>query len=326
MQAAGELPDKASCNILVEKLSKSGETWAISQVLQYMKENHIVLRYPVFIEAFKALKVAGESDLLLRQVNPHFAIESVSKDSDRTAAANQTDIHFTIDESLTLILLEKENLIAVDSLLAQIADRDIHLDSAIISTIIEVNSNRCRPNGALLAFEYGIKTSTIIPRKSYLALIGALIRSDMSAKVVKVVEEMIKAGHSVGIYLASVLIYKLGSAGKPKSAAKIFNLLPGDHKCSATYTALIGVYFSVGNFDKGLEVFKTMQRNGVLPSLGTYNVILAGLSRSTSRVSELEYFRKEKKRLQIHCHSQSQDISPIEEKICDLIFLGDVVS
>ena len=320
MQEAGEQPDKAACNILVEKLSKAGETRAMSQILQYMKENHIVLRYPVFIEAFQALKVSCESDLLLRQVNPHCALESVNKDSD----ADKADIHFTIDEGLILILLKKKNLVAIDSLLAQIADRSIHLDSAIISTIIEVNSDHCRPNGAWLAFEYNVKTGTIIPRKSYIALIGALIRSDMSPKVVKVVEEMIKAGHSVGIYLASVLIYKLGRAGKPKCAAKIFNLLPDDHKCTATYTALIGVYFSVGNFDKGLEVFKSMQRNGVLPSLGTYTVILAGLSRSCNRVSELEYFRKEKKRLQIHRHSQ--DIIPIEENICDLIFLGDVVS
>ncbi|PON85383.1 Tetratricopeptide-like helical domain containing protein [Trema orientale] len=321
MQEAGEPPDKAACNILVEKLSKSGETWALSQILQYMKENHIVLRYPVFVEAFQALKVAGESDLLLREANPHCTIESVCKDSGRTIAA---DIHSTIDEGLVLILLKKGNLIAVDGLLAQIADKNTRLGSELISTIIEVNSNHCRPEGALLAFEYSMKSGTIIARNSYLALIGALIRSNMCPKLVKVVEEMIKARHSVGPYLASVVIHKLGSAGKPKCAAKIFNLLPVDHKCTATYTALIGVYFSVGNFDKGLEVFKTMQRYRVRPSLGTYTVILAGFSRSGSRVSELEYFRKEKKRLQLH--GQSQDITPIEEKICDLIFLGDVVS
>ncbi|XP_062073552.1 pentatricopeptide repeat-containing protein At2g01390 isoform X2 [Humulus lupulus] len=154
MQEAGEQPDKAACNILVEKLSKSGETWVMSQILQYMKENHIVLRYPVFVKALQALKVAGESDLLLRQVNPHCSTEPVSKDLDRTRAA---DNHSTIDEWLILTLLEKENLIAVDSLLAQIADKNTQLDSAVISIIIEVNSSRCRPNGALLAFEYSAK-------------------------------------------------------------------------------------------------------------------------------------------------------------------------
>ncbi|KAF4358789.1 hypothetical protein F8388_022556 [Cannabis sativa] len=321
MQEAGEQPDKAACNILVEKLSKSGETWVMSQILQYMKENHIVLRYPVFSDALQALKVAGESDLLLRQVNPHCSTERVSKDFGRTRAA---EINSTIDEWLIFTLLEKENLIAVDSLLGQIDDKSTQLDSEIISTIIEVNSSRCRPAGALLAFEYSVKRGINITRNSYLALIGGLIRSEMSPKVVKVVQEMIKAGYSIGIYLASVIIYKLGSGGKPKCAAKLFSLLPIDHKCTATYTALIGVYFSVGNFDKGLEVYKNMQRNGIIPSLGTYNVILAGLSRSESRVSELEYFRKEKKRLQLQV--QSQDTIPIEKGICDLIFLGDAVT
>ncbi|XP_010096939.2 pentatricopeptide repeat-containing protein At2g01390 [Morus notabilis] len=321
MQEAEVQPDKAACNILVEKLSRSGETLAMSKIFNYMKENHIVLRYLVFVEASKALKAAGESDFLLTQVNPHCSIESASKDSGGTT---QADNPLTADEGLILILLKKENLVCADSLLAGIADKNTQLDPAIISTIIEVNCDQCRLSGALLAFDYSVKTGIIIPRNTYLTLIGALIRSSLFPKVVEAVEAMIKAGHLIGIYFASILLYKFGHARKPKYAARIFNLLPDGLKCTATYTALIGVYFSAGNFDKGLEIFKTMQRNGNFPSLGTYNVLIDGLSRS-GRVSELEDLWKEKKRFHAH-DGHSQDIKPFEEKICDLLFVRDVVS
>ena len=319
MQEAKVQPDKAACNILVEKMSKVGETLVMSQILEYMKENHIVLRYPVFVEALEVLKAAGESDHLLRQVNPHCSNESFSNDSGRTPEA---DLHFSIDEGLLLILLKKENLIAVDGLLAGITKKNISLHPLIVSTIIEVNCDRCRLDSALQAFGYSLKMGIILPRNSYLALLGALIRSNSFPKVVEVVDVMIKAGHSVGIYLASILMYKLGHAKKPKCAARVFNLLPHDHKCIATYTALIGAYLFVGNIDKGLEVYKEMQSKGVVPSLGTYNLLLTSLSRS-SRVCELEVLRKEKKRLQTHGHSW--DITPFEEKICDLIFVGDAM-
>lgn len=316
MQEAKVQPDKAACNILVRKLCESGETWAMTQILLFMKENHLVLRYPVFLEACEALKVAGESNYLLRQVNPHLSDESVSKDDDfRTTAS---DIHFTIDEGLILILLKRESLVAVDCLLAGISDKNINLDSSIISTIIKVNCDRCRPENALLAFEYSVQIGITIDRTSYLALIGALVRSELFTRVVDIVEEMNKAGHSLGIYAATILIYRLGNARRPSCAMKIFNLLPGDHKCTATYTALIGVYFSAGSVEKGLKIFKTMQRKGIVPSLGTYNVLLAGVSK-LGGVGEVEFYRKEMKRLQTDGHSQ--DMVPI--KICDLLFVGD---
>ncbi|KAH7514964.1 hypothetical protein FEM48_Zijuj11G0146100 [Ziziphus jujuba var. spinosa] len=321
MQEAGVQPDKAACNILIKKLCESGATWAMTQILQYMKENHIVLRYPVFLEACEILKVSGESDSLLRQVNPHFSNEPGSTDGDfgKTPAAAS----FTLDEGLILILLRKENLAAVNCLLAEIINKNIKLNSAIISTIIKVNCDHCRLHDALLAFEYSVKIGLIIERNSYLALVGALVRAKSFTKVMDVVEEMIRAGHSLGIYAATILIYRLGCARRPIFAMRIFNLFPDDHKCTATYTALIGAYFSAGAVDKGLKIFETMKGKGILPSLGTYNVLLSGLSKS-GRVNEVEIFRKEKKKLQIDGHPH--DIVPVDKKICDLLFVGDGIS
>nr|AAL58153.1 putative membrane-associated salt-inducible protein [Oryza sativa Japonica Group] len=56
MQEAGVEPDKALCNILVQKCSRAGETSVMTRILQYMKENFIVLRRPIFLEALEALK------------------------------------------------------------------------------------------------------------------------------------------------------------------------------------------------------------------------------------------------------------------------------
>lgn len=318
MQEAGVQPDKAACNILVKKLCDSGETWAMTQILQYMKESHIVLRYPIFLEACENFKVSGKSDSLLRQVNPHFSNESVSRDGDlgKTCA----DSRFTLDEGLMLILLRKENLAAVNCLLAEIINKNIKLDSAIISTIIKVNIDRCRPDDALLAFEYSVKIGLVIERNAYLALVGALVRAESFTKVGDVVEEMNRAGHSLGIYSATILIYRLGCAKRPTCAVRIFNLLSGDHKCTSTYTALIGAYFSAGAVDKGLKIFDTMKKKGILPSLGTYQLLLASLSKS-GRVDEFEIYRKEKKRLQTDGHPQ--DSIPIDKMICDLLFVGD---
>ncbi|KHN00154.1 Pentatricopeptide repeat-containing protein [Glycine soja] len=56
MQEAGAQPDKAACNILIQRCSKVGGTEFMTHILQYMKENRLVLRYPVFVEALEALK------------------------------------------------------------------------------------------------------------------------------------------------------------------------------------------------------------------------------------------------------------------------------
>ncbi|KAE9446012.1 hypothetical protein C3L33_22046, partial [Rhododendron williamsianum] len=255
MQEAGVQPDKATCNILVQKFCKTSETWPITHILRYMKENSLVLRYPAYMEALETLKMAEESDALLRQHD----------------------------------------------------DKNTQLDHRIISSIIELNSDHSRPNGALLAFEYSVKMGLRIGRPAYLALLGVFIRTNSFPKVVDVVEEMNRAGISLGTYLGSLLIYRLGCARKPASCAKIFDLLPDDQKNTATYTALIVAYFSSGKANKGLEVFTAMRNKGIDVALGTYNVLLAGLEKS-GRVQELEQFRKEKKN--VHADGNGQGMVP----------------
>ncbi|KAJ4829371.1 hypothetical protein Tsubulata_045720 [Turnera subulata] len=321
MQEAGVRPDKAACNILVDRCCKAGEIRRMMPILEYMKRNRIVLRYPVFMGALNTLQDAGESDALLRQVNPHFGAESIdNKDVFASVPADDDD---WLDRGLALLLLKKQSLLAIDQLLAGILNKNILLDSWIVSTIIEVNCDKYRPEGALLAFEYSSKMGIELERTAYLALIGILMRTRTFKKVVEIVQKMIEAGHPLGVYLGAVLIYKLGHIRQPTCAAEIFNLLPDDHKCSATYTALIGVYFCAGSAEKALKIYTDMKRKGIHPSLGTYNVLLAGLERS-GRVRETETLRKEKKFMMTnsHCRSSVQ----MEEKICDLLFAGDFVT
>ncbi|KAM1362147.1 hypothetical protein EV2_027909 [Malus domestica] len=66
-----------------------------------------------------------------------------------------------------------------------------------------------------------------------------------------------------------------------------------------------------------------MRGKGFCPILGTYNVLLTGL-RKCSRVHEAEMFRKEKKSMQ--ADGEFQNAVPIDQKICDFLFAGDVVS
>lgn len=315
-------PDKAACNILIERCSKVGGTVFITQILQYMKKNRLVLRYPIFVEALEALKIAGESDALLRQVNPHFYMDSSIRNKANDCIKISADSPTDIDKELLFVLIQKRNVVAIDHLLTGMMNKKITLNHNVISTIIEVNCDRCRPHGALLAFKYSMKMGISIDRTGYLALMGLLTRSNMLSKLVEIVEEMTRAGHSLGIYLASLLIYRFGCAKQPTFAMKIFNLLPENHKCTATYTAIISTYFSARRVNQALEIHKFMCRKGFCPVLGTYNVLIAGLERN-GRYSEAEFYRKAKKSL--HANSSSQEDIRIEEKICDLLFAVDVV-
>ncbi|KAA8547308.1 hypothetical protein F0562_003828 [Nyssa sinensis] len=246
---------------------------------------------------------------------------STRKETDDFSATT-TGIH-SIDKGLVSNFLIRKHFVAVDCLLAGMMDKNTQLDSGIISTIIEVNSAHSRPNGALLAFEYSVKLGITIERTAYLALVGVFLRANSFPKVVDIVENMVRAGISLGTHLTALLIYRLGCARKPGSAAKIFNLLSDDQKNTAAYTALIAAYFSSGNADKGLKVFVTMRGKGIPIALGTYSVLLAGLECS-GRVREAELHRKEKKILQ--ADGYSQDIDPMEKMICNVLFAGDVVS
>ena len=146
----------------------------------------------------------------------------------------------------------------------------------------------------------------------------------MFSKRVEIVENMTRAGHSLGIYLASLLIFRLGYARKHSLAMKIFNLLPDNHKCSATYTALISVYFSVRRVNEALEIHKIMCSKEFCPVLGTYDGLLTGLERN-GKYAEAEHYRKAKKIKSLLANSGSQESVCIEGKICNLLFSVDVV-
>ncbi|KAI5382507.1 hypothetical protein KIW84_070078 [Lathyrus oleraceus] len=322
MQEAGVEPDKAACNILIEKCSKVGGTEFMTHILRYMKENHFVLRYHIFVEAMEAFKIAGESDTLLRQVNPHFYLDCSFRKKANDSNTVIDDSSANIDKELLFALLKNRKVVAIDHLLQGMMDKKIAVENKVISTVIEVNCNCSRPDGALLAFKYSITLGISLDRTGYISLVGLLNRSNMFPKLVEIVGEMTKAGHSLGIYLASLLIYRLGCARQPSIASKIFNLLPDNHKCIASYTALISVYLSAKRVTKALEIYKNMCRKGICPTLGTYNILVAGLEKN-GRYSEAELHRKAKKSL--HSNIGSRENLSTEGKICNLLFAGDVI-
>ncbi|XP_073156298.1 pentatricopeptide repeat-containing protein At2g01390 [Henckelia pumila] len=311
MQEAGVQPEKATCNILIEICSTRGETSAMMKILQYMKENYIVLRYPVYQKALQAFKMAGESDFLLRQVNRHFDNERPGK-----FYVMAPDDDSAMDNELALTLLNKQNIVAVDSLLTDMMRKGIRLDSEVLSKIIEVNSTNSRQNGALLAFENCVKLGINVHRTALLALIGLSVRTNSFQNATKFVEEMIKQDQSLGTHLNSLLIYHLGCNKELVSAVKIFDLLPDEKKGTSEFTALIGAYFSCGIVDKALEQFEIMKSKGVKTALGTYCVLLTGLEKC-GRVREAERYRKEKKKLQ--SETCARDVS-MEETICNIVF------
>ncbi|OWM66338.1 pentatricopeptide repeat-containing protein At2g01390 [Punica granatum] len=313
MQDAGFPPDKATCNILVEKCCKARETQTMLKILQYMKENRLVLRHPVFLEALETLRNEGQSDDLLRQVNPQFSDEF-------NVGQEDSDVSCTTDRAVLLILLKKQSLVPLDFLLIAIGNENIRLDGTIVSIIIEVNCSRDRLEGALLAFQYAIKLGLILDKSAYLALSGSLIRRDEFEKAVDVFKEMNWVGHFPGPYLAALLIYRLGNARRPTLAAMVFSLLPNNLIDVATYTSLMSVYFNVGAPEKAMKLYEEMRGKGIHPSLGTYDLLVAGLEKS-GKVSEAGTYRKEKKRWLFGNVSESS-IS-LEERICDLLFARD---
>ncbi|KAG9137862.1 hypothetical protein Leryth_025607 [Lithospermum erythrorhizon] len=321
MQDAGAKPDKAACNILMEKCCKAGKTSEMTKILLYMKENSLVLRYPVYMEALNVLENAGQSNILLRQVNRHFHSENSNECTkgleQRALGANK----LTSDGINILNLLEKKNLDAVDCLLSDSMHVSIQLDSRLISTIIEVNVASDRQSGALLAFDYSVKHGISINSSAYLALIGMFIRRNLSLKVVEIVEKMIQEGQSLGTQLSALLIHRLGCARESVAATSVFNMLPGEHKNTATYTALVGAFFASGNPDKALQTFETMKVQGIKVALGTYCILLSGLEKC-GKVKMLESYRKEKKNLQAESVSQ---VTSEEERICNLLFAGNLV-
>ncbi|PWA37208.1 Pentatricopeptide repeat-containing protein [Artemisia annua] len=319
MQEAGVQPDKATCNILVENCCKSGETRVMMKILQYMKENSLVLRHPIYAKALETLKNAGQNDLLLKESNRHLYVHY-----QKIEPIDPTNLDTnSIDQRLVLNLLTRKHFIGVDLLLKEMMVKNVLLTPEIISSIIEAYIAHDRPHGVVLAYEYGKKLGIKFEKISYLSLVGLFIRTNYFPNIVDIVEEMIKDGIFLGINQSALLIYKLGCANKSVSAAKMFEFLPNNEKSTTTYTALMAAYFASRNASKGVQVFKEMKELGIPVALGTYIVLLAGLEKS-GRVLELEIYRKEKKQMQNTTFSKNQ--ASIEEMTCNLLFARDYVS
>lgn len=315
MQEAGIQPDKAACNILVQKCSKAGETSAMNQVLQYMKEHFIVLRRPTFLEALEALKNNGESDCLLREVNPHLSLEGIDNDID----INNSNSYSIIDRGIVLYLLSTRNWIALEHILGETACRDINIDPHILSEVTQDSCTNNRPSCALAVFQYCLRMRKELAASAYACLLGFFVRNSSFHTVLEIVEEMSKAGHNLGVYLTSVLIYKLGCAGLSSYAERVFNSFLMEHNV-VTYTALMDAYFRAGKVDKGVELYSRMKSQGISLSSGSYVVLINGLEKA-GRIHDAEICRKEKRRLEWKDRSQ-EEIVP-DEILCNCLFGGD---
>ncbi|KAD7477842.1 hypothetical protein E3N88_00978 [Mikania micrantha] len=171
-------------------------------------------------------------------------------------------------------------------------NKSVFLTHEIMSSVIEACIAHERPNGFVLAYECGKKMGIKYEKSLYLSLIGLFIRTNSFPKIVDIVEEMIKSGIFLGVNQSALLIYKLGCAKKPVSAAKVFDFLPDNEKNTTTYTAFMAAYFASRNTSKGLQIFKEMKDVGIPVVLGTYNVLLAGLEKS-GRVDEFIIGKRE---------------------------------
>lgn len=316
MQEAGIPPDKAACNILVEKCSIAGNTSAITHVLEYMKENSIVLRRPVFLVALEAFKTSGESDHLLREVNPHLAFEGLEEEIDFEPASS--DIHYVIDRHLIINFLAKKNFVAVEHILNNMMEKGIQMDSALLSAVVQDICASNMTSGAFLAFHYCLKTNKKLDRSAYISLLGLFIRNNSFSNVLDIVEEMVNAGIGLGTYLVSLLIHQLGCAGLSSIAAEIFHSFPTDHNV-VTYTSLMSAYFKSHEVDKGLELYSRMRSQGIPVSYGTYEVLIVGLE-GAGRNSDAEIYRKEKRSLQ--WRNYSPESLSAEESLCNCLFGG----
>ncbi|KAF6154532.1 hypothetical protein GIB67_012552 [Kingdonia uniflora] len=170
IQEAGVLPDKTTCNILVQMCSRGRAIGVLHHVLQYMKKNFIIFRQSVYTEAREALKFYGESDYVLKEANCRLSLEGREAISE---SCKMTTIN--VSSGIVLRLLEKRNFIVVDNILHDTISKNIMLDCKLISTIIQMNCANCRPNDALLAFRYGSQMNLNIVRAAYLSLIGPFI-------------------------------------------------------------------------------------------------------------------------------------------------------
>ncbi|KAH9618693.1 hypothetical protein KSS87_010803 [Heliosperma pusillum] len=272
LQETGVQPDKAMCNILVEQCSKAEEAWAIIQILRYMKENSLVLRYPVYLQAQETLKIAGEDDILLRQVNPHITV--FDKSLPLELEEMESDVNSVIDKGLLTAFLRKKNFGAIDCIFTGMVSHSKVLDSELVTEIIEINCDHDRIDAALWAFEYSKNMGIVIEQIAYLSLVGVLMRANEFSKILQVVEQMVSLKSFLEPAFAASLIFRLGQAKELDIAVRIFNILPEEIKTTSVYTALIDVYFSAGERNKGIETFKAMKKKEIQAASATYTVLI----------------------------------------------------
>jgi len=310
MKEACVQPDKALCNILVQKCSRAGETSVLTFILQYMKEHFIVLRRPIFLEALEALKASGDSDELLREVNPHLSYEGIENDP------ILSDQGYLTDRSIILHLMSANKWSAIEQMVNQMAPKNVKMETHILSDVIEASCADRKPSCGLAVMRYGLGVGCELGRSAYCSLLGQYIRTGSFDLVLEIVEELIKSCCNLGTYLSSVLILRLGYAGQSACAAHIFGMLTAD-KNVVSYTALINAYFQAGKVDGALDLFTQMRTNRISACLGTYEVLIHGLQKAGLK-QESDYYRRERMNMQWHLQYHGQR-SP-EDTLCNHLF------
>ncbi|CAA0352995.1 Pentatricopeptide repeat-containing protein [Arabidopsis thaliana] len=167
---------------------------------------------------------------------------------------------------------------------------------------------------ASLALDYSLEMGIHLEKSAYLALAGNFLRSNELSKVIDVVKEMVKSQHSLGVYHGAMLIHMLGFGRRPSLAAEALDLLPDDQKGLSAYTALMDVYISAGSPEKAMKILGEMREREIMPSLGTYDVLLSGLEKTSDFQRETSSLRKEQKSLV--ASTRFREIVHVEDKIC----------
>jgi len=202
MKEACVQPDKALCNILVQKCSRAGETSVLTCILRYMKDHFIVLRRPIFLEALEALKASGDNDELLREVNPHLSYEGIENDP------ILSDQGYLTDRSIILYLMSANKWSAIEQMVNQMAPKNVKMETHILSDVIEASCADRKPSCGLAVMRYGLGVGCELGRSAYCSLLGQYIRTGSFDLVLEIVEELIKSGCNLGTYLSSVLILR----------------------------------------------------------------------------------------------------------------------
>lgn len=319
MQEAGVQPDKATCNIMIEHCSKAGEAWAIVKILQYMKENSLVLRYPIYLQAYETLRMAGETDLLLRQVNPHISVNGFNDIEFMKSTETISDMNYKIDHGLLTEFLRRKNFLAIDHLFTGMAHHNMWLAPGLVSEVIEANCTHGRIEAAILVLEYCNNMDICIEKEACLSLLGVLVRRNEFSQILPIVQQILKMNLFLEPQLVSLLIYRLGQAKELDTAVKLLNLFPKEMKTTTLYTAFISACFSAESPDKAVETFKSMGMREIQGSSGTYNVLIRGLEKC-GRFDEAKFYRKEKKSLQRK--TEVSETRLLDEKFCDILFEG----